>query len=87
MCNNFTATVTTHKDAKLIWQQIRSVQNDSHKSTKLLPDQLNIDDSIITDSHEIACKLNELFSTASLRLNSTDNIVQADDHSNLKKIT
>ena len=80
-CNHFTATVTNHKDAKLICQQIRSVQNDSHKSTKLLPDQLNIDDSIITDSHEIACKLNEFFSTVSLRLNSADNTIQADDHS------
>ena len=50
---------------------------------EITPDQLNIDDSIITDSHEIACKLNEFFSTVSLRLNSADNIIQADDHSNL----
>ena len=82
-CNHFTATVANHKDAKLIRQQIRSAQNDSHKPTKLLPDQLNIDDSIITDSHEIACRLNEFFSTVSLRLNSTDNIIQAENHSNL----
>ena len=75
--------VTNHKNAKLMWQQIKSVQNDSHKSTKLLPDQLNIDDSIITDSHEKACKLNAFFSTVLLRLNSTDNIMQADDCSNL----
>ena len=78
--------MTNQKDTKLIWQQIRSYQNDSHKSTKLLPDQLNIDDSIITDSHEIACKLNELFSTVSLFLNSIDNILQADEHSRVNKL-
>ena len=75
--------VTDNKDTKLLWQQIKSVQNSTHKFSKLLPDQLNIDGSVITDSHEIACKLNEFFTNISLRLNSTQNTAQMDDQSKL----
>ena len=81
--NHFTTAVTNNKDAKLLWQQIRSVQNDTNKSTKLLPDQLNIDGSVITDAHEIACKLNKFFTNISLRLSSTSNTSRADDQSKL----
>ena len=39
-----------------------------NKSSKLVPDQLNIDGSVITNSQEIACKLNKLLTNISLRL-------------------
>ena len=81
--SHFTASVTDNKDTKLLWQQIKSVQNSTHKSSKLLPGQLNIDGSVITDSHEIACKLNEFFTNISLRLNSTQKTAQMDDQSKL----
>lgn len=57
--NHFSASVTNHKDTKLIWQQIKSVQNTSQNSVKSLPDKLNIDGTILTEPHEIASKLNE----------------------------
>ena len=81
--SHFSASVTDNKDTKLLWQQIKSVQNSTHKSSKLLPDQLNIDGSVITDSHEIACKLNEFFTNISLRLNSTPKTAQMYDQSKL----
>ena len=59
--HHFTATVTNHKGTKLLWQQVRYVRNDSRKPTNSLPDQLNIADSIIIDSHEIVCILNDFF--------------------------
>ena len=50
---------------------------------KTLPDQLNIDGKMITDSHEIASKLNKFFTTISSRLTSTKKSVQMDDLSKL----
>ena len=41
----------------------------------LKPDQLKIDNSIITDCHEIACKLNDFCTTVSLHLNSNGFII------------
>ena len=81
--SHFTASFTDNKDTKLLWQQIKFVQNSTHKTSKLLPDQLNIDGSVITDSQEIACKLNEFFTNISLRLNSTHKTAQVDDQSKL----
>ena len=81
--SHFTASVTDNKDTKLLWQQMKSVQNSTHKSSKLLPDQLNIDGSVITDSHEISCKLNEFFTNISLQLNSTQKTAQMGDQSKL----
>lgn len=53
-------------------------------SSKALPVQLNIDDTIITKSHEIARKLNEFFTTMSQRLNSNNNSLPPDDYSKLE---
>ena len=74
--NHFTAAVTNNQDTI-------SIQNDANKSSKTLPDQLNIDGEMITDSHEIASKLNKFFTTISSRLTSTKKSVQMDDLSKL----
>ena len=81
--NHFTAAVTNNQDTKSLWKQIKSIQNDANKSSKTLPDQLNIDGEMITDSHEIASKLNKFFTTISSRLTSTKKSVQMDDLSKL----
>ena len=54
---HFSDTVTDHRDAKTIWQHIHSVKNKDAGSLNRLPDELNIDDKIITNSHEIASQL------------------------------
>ena len=41
---HFSDTVTDHRDAKPIWQHIRSVKNKDAGSLNRLPDELNIDD-------------------------------------------
>ena len=56
--NHFTSNVI-NKDTKLLWQQIRAIQNSTQNST--LPEQLQIENTTITESHEIATKLNEFF--------------------------
>ncbi|MCG7877652.1 MAG: reverse transcriptase family protein [Candidatus Thiodiazotropha endolucinida] len=81
--NHFSSSVTSHKDTKLIWQQIKSTQNMTQNSSKILPDKLNIDGKIITESHEIASKLNDFFATVSQRLNTNSNALPQDDYSKL----
>ena len=81
--NHFTTAVTSNKDTKLIWKQIKSVHNDNIKSTKLLPDKLNIDGSEITDPNEIASKLNKFFTNISQRLDSFNKTSKADDQTKL----
>ena len=80
---HFSDTVTDHRDAKTIWQHIRSVKNKDAGSLNILPDVLNIDDKIITNSHEIASQLNEYFATISKRLNNTESTSISDDILNI----
>ena len=79
----FSDTVTDHQDAKTIWQHIRSVKNKDAGSLNRLPDELNIDDRIITNSHEIASQLNEYFTAISKRLNNTESTSISDDILNI----
>lgn len=76
--------MTSHKNTKSVWQQIKNAQNMTQNSFKTLSDKLNIDGKIITKSHEIAWKLNEFFATVSQRLNSNNNPLPRDDYLRLE---
>ena len=52
-------------------------------STKTLPEQLQIENTTITESHEIATKLNEFFATISKRIEQSENLSKPDEHSKL----
>ena len=81
--NHFTSNVVNNKDTKLIWQQIRAIQNSTQNSTKTLPEQLQIENTTITESHEIATKLNEFFATISKRIEQSENLSKPNEHSKL----
>lgn len=81
---HFTESVTNAKDTKLIWQQIRCAQSNSTKSTNALPDELNIDNERITNSRDIAYKLNEYFASISKRLNQENLAFSIQDLSKLR---
>lgn len=71
-CKHFSESVTNLKDTKSIWQHLRSVNNKSKVTTSSLPNELNIDNERITDSQDIAGKLNEYFTSVAKRLNQDD---------------
>ena len=81
--NNFTSNVINNEDTKLIWQQIRAIQNSTQNSTKTLPEQQQIENTTITESHEIATKLNEFFAMISKRKEQSENLSQPNEHSKL----
>ena len=81
--NHFTSYVINNKDTKLIWQQIRAIQNSAQNSTKTLPEQLQIENTTIIESHEIATKLNEFFATISKRIEQSENLSKPNEHSKL----
>ena len=57
-----------HKDTRTVWQQIRTANGSIKCNGHSLPESLKIDDSLVTDSHEVASKLNEYFATIAQRL-------------------
>ena len=80
--NHFTSNVI-NKDTKIIWQQIRAIQNSTQNSAKTLPEQLQIENTTNTESHEIATKLNEFFATISKRIEQSENLSKPYEHSKL----
>lgn len=75
---HFSESVTNLKDTKAIWQHLRTA-NKPNISTSSLPTELNIDNEQITDSRDIANKLNEYFTSASTRLNENNNTTSTSD--------
>ena len=75
---HFSESVTNLKDAKAIWQHLRTV-NKSNISTNSFPTELNIDNEQITDSRDIANKLNDYFTSVSTRLNEDNNATPTSD--------
>ena len=73
---HFSEAVTDHRDTKTIWQHIRSVKNNGTESSNRIPGEIIIDNENVTNSHEIACKLNEYFTSISKRLNTCNTIHQ-----------
>ena len=53
------------------------------KLSKTLPEQLQIENTTITESHEIATKLNEIFATISERIGQSENLSEPNEHSKL----
>ena len=75
---HFSESVTNLKDTKAIWQHLRTA-NKPNISTSSLPTELNIDNEQITDSRDIANKLNEYFTSVSTRLNENNNTTSTSD--------
>ena len=79
----FSESVTDHKDTRAIWQHIRSAKNNTMETGSALPDTLSFDNQLETDSHKIACKLNEYFTTVVQRLNQNETTSSPVDFENL----
>ena len=55
-----------------MWKHLRAVKKGSVSTVKNIPDELLINNEHFSDSHTIAMKLNEYFSSIAQILNSTD---------------
>ena len=69
---HFTSSVENLKDTSTIWRHLRLVNKGSTTTGKPLPDELLIDGQRITDSHSIAAKFNEYFTSIAKLLDDTD---------------
>ena len=62
---HFSESIASQKDTRTLWKHFRSVTNKDNASLNTLPEELNIDNEIYTDSEKIAVKLNEYFASVS----------------------
>ena len=69
---HFTSSVENLKDTSTIWRHVRLVNKGSTTTGKTLPDELRIDGQRITDSHSIAAKFTEYFTSIAQLLDDTD---------------
>ena len=69
---HFSSSVENLKDTSTIWRHLRLVNKGSTTTGKTLPDELLIDGQRITDSHSIAAKFNEYFTSIAQLLDDTD---------------
>ena len=70
---HFSESISKSKDTKHIWANLRTLNGDSKASNNRLPEELIIDNECITNSAEIAQKLNTYFSSIANILNQNDN--------------
>ena len=70
---HFSESISKSKDTKHIWAHLRTLNGDSKASNNRLPEELIIDNECITNSAEIAQKLNTYFSSIANVLNQNDN--------------
>ena len=70
---HFSESISKSKDTKHIWAHLRTLNGDSKASNNRLPEELIIDNECITNSAEIAQKLNTYFSSIANILNQNDN--------------
>ena len=66
---HFSESISKSKDTKHIWAHLRTLNGDSKASNNRLPEGLIIDNECITNSAEIAQKLNTYFSSIANILN------------------
>lgn len=65
----FSDSINNSKDSKAIWNHLRTVNNKKQTSFNNLPSELTINGEKITDSEDVATKLNEYFSSIAEILN------------------
>ena len=69
----FSESISKSKDSKHIWSHLRTLNGDSMASNKRLPEEIIINNECITQSNDIAQKLNEYFTSIADILNQNDN--------------
>ena len=65
----FSESIINTKDSKFIWKHLRSINSPTTNSSKTLPDELIINGEKITNSENVAAKLNDYFSSITDILN------------------
>ena len=70
---HFSESISKSKDTKHIWAHLRTLNGYSKASNNRLPEELIIDNECITNSAEIAQKLNTYFSSIAIISNQNDN--------------
>ena len=65
----FSESIINTKDSKFIWKHLRSINSPTTNSSKTLPDELIINGQKITNSENVAAKLNDYFSSITDILN------------------
>ena len=68
----FSESINNSKDTKHIWAHLRTVNGDLKASNKRLPEELIADTERITNSEDIAQKLNKCFTSKADFLNQND---------------
>ena len=69
---HFTDAVETSKNISIMWKHLKAVNKGSVSTVNNIPDELLINNEHFSDSHTIATKLNEYFSSIAQILNSTN---------------
>ena len=69
---HLTDAVEPSKNTSIMWKHLREVNKGSVSTVNNIPDELLINNEYFSDSHTIATKLNEYFSSIAQILNSTN---------------
>ena len=78
---DFSESIINTKDSKFIWKHLRSINSPTTNSSKTLPDELIINGQKITNSENVAAKLNDYFSSITDILNEN-----SDESPNFEKL-
>ena len=70
----FSESIINTKDSKFIWKHLHSINSPTTNSSKTLPDELIINGQKITNSENVAAKLNDYFSSITDNLNENSNV-------------
>ena len=70
----FSNCINNSKDTRSIWKHLRNVNSGSNSDSSNLPEELVINDEHITDSVDIANKLNKYFASVAEILNDSNSI-------------
>lgn len=70
--NYFSSCINNSKDTRSIWKHLRTVNSGSNSDSRILPEELVINDEHITDSLDIANKLNKYFASVAEILNDSN---------------
>ena len=82
--NHFSDSIENFKDTKTIWKHLRTINTSAASTNSTLPSELKFANESLTDSKEIATKLNEYFASVAKVLNSTNTETSEPDLSKLQ---
>ena len=82
--NYFSDSIENFKDTKTIWKHLRTINTSAASTNNTLPSELKFANETLTDSKEIATKLNEYFASVAKVLNSTNTETSEPDLSKLQ---